>query len=60
MSCLASANLEAEILTTEEQSNRQSRGPVLLRNRREGLADWVMGRVTEVVDGQLENGNLPA
>jgi len=60
MSCLASANLEAEILTTEEQNNGRSRGPVLLRNRREGLGDWVMGRVTEVVDGQLENGNLPA
>ncbi len=60
MSCLASVNLEAEILTTEEQNNRQGRGPVLLRNRRQDLGDWVMGRVTEVVDSQLENGNLPA
>ena len=58
MSCLASVNLEAEILTTEEQNNRQSRGPVLLRNRR--ASDWISQRVTEVVDGQLENGNLPA
>jgi hypothetical protein len=58
MSCLASANLEAEILTTEEQNTRQSRGPVLLRNRR--ASDWITRRVTELVDRQLENGNLPA
>ena len=60
MSCLASANLEAEILTTEEQNNRQSRGPVLLRNRREGLGDLIMRRVTAVVDNQLANGSMPA
>jgi hypothetical protein len=60
MSCLASANLEAGILTTEEQNNRPNAGPVLLRNRRQDLGDWVVGRVTDAVDGQLENGNLPA